>query len=70
LSKARYKCPLCGNPVRSDEDFVRTLEYALVEGFTLHVFDGLDVGVEKRFHVEHFRSHVGDHFYKLVLPED
>jgi len=66
-----YECPGCGRPVEPGEDYVVAREYELEPGFSLHMKgDDLAAGAERRFHVEHFRGRLGDHFYELVDEQD
>jgi hypothetical protein len=62
-----YVCPGCGMPVEADDDYVVAREYDLECEFSLHMA-GRDVsgGVERRFHVEHFRGRLGERFYELM----
>jgi hypothetical protein len=49
-------CPGCGRPVGPGDDYVVAQEYRLEPGFVLHLNrDHLRDGVERRFHVGHFR---------------
>jgi hypothetical protein len=64
---AAHLCPGCGRPVRDDEAYVLALEHEGDSGFALH--GHLPDGARRRFHVEHFRSHIGDHVYHLVNEE-
>lgn len=60
-------CPLCKRPVGNDEPYVLTDEHDLHPDFTLHGANvQSSVIVQRRFHVEHFRSRIGDHVYTLV----
>jgi len=62
-----HRCPGCGRPVEPGEDYVVALEYEDEPGFSLHeLTTDVPVGVERRFHVEHFRGRLGDHLYALV----
>ena len=38
-------------------------------GFSLHTSEGAPTGVERRFHVEHFRRQLGDRVFVLVHEE-
>jgi hypothetical protein len=62
-----YVCPGCGEVVARDEDYVVAKEYRLEPGFQLHLKGkGRAEGVERRFHVGHFRGRLGDCYYELV----
>jgi hypothetical protein len=62
-----YECPGCGRAVESGEDYVVAREYALAPDFSLHMKGDEDAArATRRFHVEHFRGRLGDHFYELV----
>lgn len=63
-----YHCPRCGRPVADDEDYVRAREHRLEPGFELHQRRDAN-GLERRFHVEHFRGRIGDRVYQLVRDE-
>ena len=61
-----YECPGCGKTIEPGEDYVVAREYPLTPDFNLHM-EGLDdVETIRRFHVEHFRGHLGDHVYELI----
>jgi hypothetical protein len=62
-----YECPGCGMPVRPGDDYVVARKYAVTPEFSLHM-SGNDVAAApmRRFHVEHFRGLLHDHFYELV----
>jgi hypothetical protein len=60
-----HLCPGCGRPVCDDEPYVLALEHG--GDFRLH--GHLPDGTQRRFHVEHFRSHIGDYVYHLVDEE-
>ena len=63
-------CPGCGLPVVDGEDYVVAQEYTLDQDFGLHLDRGQGGdGIERRFHVGHFRGRMGDCFYELV-PRD
>lgn len=65
-----YECPGCGKPIAPGEDYVAAIEYALGPDFSLHIGEHHSVpGVKRRFHVEHFRGRIGDHYYELVDGE-
>jgi hypothetical protein len=63
-----FECPGCGRPVEPGEDYVVALEHEAEPGFSLHKMSNavLPVTAEQRFHVEHFRGHLGDRWYVLV----
>jgi hypothetical protein len=62
-----FECPGCGRSVDSGEDYVVALEYEAETGFSLHQLShAVPVTAERRFHVEHFRGHLGDRFYVLT----
>ena len=62
-----YECPGCGKTIEPGEDYVVAREYPLAPDFDLHMH-GHDraPSAEQRFHVEHFRGHLGDHVYELI----
>lgn len=59
-----YICPGCGETIAPGEDYVVAYEHKLEPGFTLHS-DSHHDGVERRFHVGHFRGRIGDLQYEL-----
>jgi hypothetical protein len=59
-----YVCPACGRAVEPGQDYVVAYEYKLEPGFTLHS-DSYHGGVERRFHVGHFRGQLGDLHFEL-----
>ena len=59
-----YICPGCGEAIAPGEDYVVAHGYKLEPGFTLHGSARPD-GVERRFHVGHFRGRMGDIHYEL-----
>lgn len=62
-----FECPGCGRSVEPGDDYVVALEYVAEPGFSLHQMSNtVPVTAERRFHVEHFRGHLGDRFYVLV----
>jgi hypothetical protein len=62
-----FECPRCGRSVEPGEDYVVALEYEVEPGFTLHQMrDDVSGTAERRFHVEHFRGQLGNHFYALI----
>ena len=61
-----YECPGCGKTIEPGEDYVVAREYPLTPDFSLHMEGRDDVGTIRRFHVEHFRGHLGDHVYELI----
>jgi hypothetical protein len=62
-----FECPGCGRSVEPGEDYVVALEYEVEAGFSLHQMrNTVPVTAERRFHVEHFRGQLGDHFYALI----
>jgi hypothetical protein len=64
---AVFVCPGCGRAVGPGEDYVVTLEYEAESGFSLHAMSHCgQAGTERRFHVEHFRGHLGDRHYVLL----
>ncbi len=64
-----YDCPGCGTPIEPDQDYVVALEYQLPDDFDLHMKHDLAPAATRRFHVEHFRGRIADHFYELVEVE-
>jgi hypothetical protein len=63
-------CPGCGEPIEPGEDHVVALEHRLEPEVALHEQRSrLSGGVERRFHVGHFRGQLGDRFYELVSRE-
>jgi hypothetical protein len=54
-------------PVEPDDDYVVAREYPVTPDFSLHM-SGRDLAVApiRRFHVEHFRGLLHDHFYELI----
>jgi hypothetical protein len=67
---AADRCPGCGQPVTPGEDYVLAREHRLEPDVALHAkrSDRSD-GVERRFHVGHFRGQLGNCFYELVASE-
>jgi hypothetical protein len=67
---AADRCPGCGEPVKPGEDYVVAREHSLELDVSLHAQrrDRSD-GVERRFHVGHFRGQLGNFFYELVARE-
>lgn len=67
---AADRCPGCGEPVKPGEDYVVAREHSLESDVSLHAKrnDRSD-GVERRFHVGHFRGQLGNYFYELVARE-
>jgi hypothetical protein len=66
-SPAVYVCPGCRRAVEPGEDYVVALEYQAEPGFSLHeMSDSAPGAIERRFHVEHFRGHLGDRLYVLI----
>jgi hypothetical protein len=66
-----YVCPGCGRPVEPGEDYVVAQEYELEPEVALHgTKRDFGLGVQRRFHVEHFRGRLGEHFYELVNDQD
>jgi hypothetical protein len=63
-------CPGCGEPVRRGEDYVVALEYRVDPEFALHAQRDRSHGLERRFHVAHFRGQLGAHAYELVGRDD
>jgi hypothetical protein len=64
---AVHECPGCGMPIAPGEDYVVAREYDVGPDFSLHTGGRVGRGaVERRFHVEHFRGRLGDHFYELI----
>jgi hypothetical protein len=64
---AAFVCPGCGQPVKPDEDYVTAREHRSEPDFALHLGnEGSSDGVERRFHVGHFRGRLGDCFYELL----
>lgn len=61
-----YTCPGCGGEVEPHEDHVRALEYKDEPGFRLHLHEAAPSGIERRFHVEHFRRQLGERIFVLV----
>jgi hypothetical protein len=64
-SPAVFVCPGCGRAVGPSEDYVVALEYEAEPGFSLHEMSDSRT-TERRFHVEHFRGHLGDRLYVLT----
>jgi len=65
-----YLCPGCGISVEPGEDFVVAREHKATGDFDLHSdVRNLPVGAERWFHVQHFRSRIGDYVYELVDHE-
>jgi hypothetical protein len=64
-------CSGCGLVVELHEDFVVAREFKAEPGFALHVkrHPPRD-GVERRFHVGHFRGRIGERFYELTAQSD
>ncbi|MGH3079026.1 MAG: hypothetical protein ACRDPZ_12710 [Gaiellaceae bacterium] len=66
-----HECPGCGRPVEPGEDYVVAQEYELEPDVALHgTKRDVALGVQRRFHVEHFRGRLGDHFYELDNDQD
>lgn len=69
-----YDCPGCGRPVLDDEDYVIAREFrrdeVLAHGFGDPRATGVrPPGVERRFHVQHFRGQIGVYFYELTRTD-
>ena len=62
-------CPLCERPVAEDEPYVLAEEHELEPEVTLHGGNDQAAVAQRRFHVEHFRSRIGERVYKLVGVE-
>lgn len=62
-----FECPSCGETIEPGEDYVVAREYELAPGFSLHIAAHDEtVSAIRRFHVQHFRNHVGDYVYELI----
>lgn len=68
LVAREYTCPGCGQALQPGEDYVLARGYE-EPGFSLHTSEGAPTGVERRFHVEHFRRQLGDRVFVLVHEE-
>jgi hypothetical protein len=67
---AADRCPGCGEPVKPGEDYVVAREHNLEPDVLLHEKrNDRSNGVERRFHVSHFRGQLGNFFYELVARE-